>query len=211
MKSHTDLLNALAKKHNLNNYLEIGVQHKENNFDKIICKNKFGIDPDPGAQADYVCSSDQFFHFNFNPVRMFDLVFIDGLHHADQVKKDFDNSLRFLLPHGFIVIHDCCPQKETSTFVPRNAKVWHGDVYKFVMKLQEYSGIDFRTYDFDEGCCMVWRDETKQGTKSLVVPCWESYLKYKNELMRIPLSLTFIAENRIKGVTVEKAFKRGGS
>ena len=30
----------------------------------------------------------------------FDLIFIDGLHHADQVKRDFENSLRCLNDNG---------------------------------------------------------------------------------------------------------------
>ena len=43
---HTQLLNVLIKKHNLKSYLEIGVQNPANNFDKIECDSKVGVDPE---------------------------------------------------------------------------------------------------------------------------------------------------------------------
>lgn len=42
----------------------------------------------------------------------FDLVFIDGLHHSDQVLKDINNSLSFLEPNGVIMCHDILPSSE---------------------------------------------------------------------------------------------------
>ena len=42
----------------------------------------------------------------------FDLIFIDGLHLANQVQKDIENSLKFIKDEGFIVLHDCNPPSE---------------------------------------------------------------------------------------------------
>ena len=36
----------------------------------------------------------------------FDLIFIDGLHHYEQVKKDINNSLKFLKKGGVCIIDD---------------------------------------------------------------------------------------------------------
>jgi SAM-dependent methyltransferase len=184
MKTRTDLLNHLATKYNLQRYLEIGVQVPELNFDKIICRYKTGVDPDPGAKADFVMTSDEFFytcnslldtiedkglvekmkkHFvsneNTSTQRIsfgakFDLIFIDGLHTAEQVKKDFENALKILSPDGFIVLHDCNPEKEEHTIVPRPKERghWNGDVYKFASNLL----CKKITVDIDNGC-MVFR------------------------------------------------------
>ena len=183
--NHTQLLNYLADKYKLKAYLEIGVQSTKQNFDKINCKYKIGVDPDCKGYSIHTGTSDSFFS-QHNLKSTFDLIFIDGLHHADQVKRDFENSLRCLDDGGFIVIHDCLPEEEKTSLVPRESKQWHGDVYKFVMTLKNYDGIDFITYDFDNGCCVVWKDKTKKANSDFHVPFnWQSYKAVGKELMNV--------------------------
>lgn len=81
----------------------------------------------------------------------FDLIFIDGLHTAEQVKKDFENALKVLSPNGFIVLHDCNPLKEEHTIVPRPTPTghWNGDVYKFAIGIDKAHAL---TVDLDNGC-----------------------------------------------------------
>lgn len=188
---HTELLNALIEKYNLKSYLEIGVQNPANNFDKIKCEDKHGVDPDPvcGERDDItVESSDQFFNFDPNeyiPPMVWDLIFIDGLHHADQVKRDFENSLRCLSDNGFIVIHDVFPENEAGTRVPRETKQWWGDVYKFAMTVQNYDGIGVKTFNIDNGCMVVWKSP---GAIGFPIECntdWESYLTYGKTFMNV--------------------------
>src|SRR5688500_11146779 len=92
-KTRTDLLNHLATKYNLKRYLEIGVQVPELNLDKIKCAYKVGVDPDTKAKATFQETSDEFFgrwmNEKLNLFNPFDLIFIDGMHTAEQVKKDF--------------------------------------------------------------------------------------------------------------------------
>ncbi len=92
--NHTQLLNALIEKYNLKSYLEIGVQNKANNYNKIICPVKVGVDPAVNDSEIRGMTSDEYFEAikNNNPAPVFDLIFLDGLHHADQVKRDFENS-----------------------------------------------------------------------------------------------------------------------
>lgn len=186
--NHTQLLNHLISKHNLKSYLEIGVRTTEQNFDKIRCEGKIGVDPAyTGTDARiWKYTSDEFFE-KVQPKYFpkIDLIFIDGLHHSDQVQRDFSNSLRCLTDDGFIVIHDCLPEERITTCVPRGSqKIWHGDVYKFTMNLQSYDGIDFLTYDFDCGCCVVWKDSSKKGTET-VDTSWENYKLNGRKLMRV--------------------------
>jgi hypothetical protein len=70
-------------------YLEIGVSGGEN-FQKIRCENKVGVDPEPTSPATIFLPSDDFFKQN---KETFDVIFIDGLHHSDQVLRDINNSL----------------------------------------------------------------------------------------------------------------------
>ncbi len=184
IKHHTDLLNYLIKKYDLKSYLEIGVQNPANNFLKIICQRKMGVDPETNHPMVEKVTSDDFFE-HYKTVLPFDLIFIDGLHTAEQVEKDFNNSLNCLSDKGFIVIHDCLPVDEITTLVPRQSKIWHGDVYKFIMRLHTIDGIRFSTFDFDHGCCIVQKHEGMKGIKHDSDFTWPEYLKHGNELLRI--------------------------
>ena len=77
----TDIIQSLIDKVGAENYLEVGVSAGEN-FRDIKCKNKVGVDPEPSTPATIHIDSDSFFKDN---KRTFDVIFIDGLHHADQV------------------------------------------------------------------------------------------------------------------------------
>jgi len=162
MPNRTDLLNHLVEKYRLRRYLEIGVQVPELNFDKILCGvHKIGVDPDPNARATFCMTSDEFFNRWWSDQRWIednellgwnaDLIFIDGLHTAEQVKKDFENALNILSPNGFIVLHDCNPLQEEHTIVPRPTARghWNGDVYKFAVGLEKHCTY---TVDIDNGC-----------------------------------------------------------
>lgn len=181
-KTRTDLLNHLAKKHNLNSYLEIGVQVPELNFDRIVCKNKIGVDPDPKAKATFVCTSDEFFEQN---KRTYDLVFIDGLHTAEQVQKDFENALKALSPNGFIVLHDCNPKKEEHTLVPRPTKTgtWNGDVYKFASTLGVNDG--YCTVDIDNGCGVFRNGIEKYNPFNPPKIFWNYFNENRKQLLNI--------------------------
>ena len=185
MKNHTDLLNFLIQTFDLKSYLEIGVQNPKNNFDKIKCIDKTGVDPIYVRGDILVTTSDLFFDWNEN--KKFDLIFIDGLHHANQVRRDFENSLKCLNDNGFIVIHDTLPTDEKYTHVPRDSKIWFGDVYKFAMTLSEYDKIGFLTIDFDCGCTVVYKHAGKNGVKHSkhTKPNWEFFQKHKSLLLRI--------------------------
>jgi len=180
--NHTNLLNHLAAKHDLRSYFEIGIQNPANNFNKINCDYKNGVDPEVSSFKIFKGTSDSFFE-KFGAGTKFDLIFIDGLHHSDQVERDFNNSLACLNDGGYIVLHDCLPDEEIESCVPRgNQKRWMGDVYKFIFKLNTYDGIDFITYSFDCGCCVVWKDATKKGQSLTDVIDWQFYQRNKNML-----------------------------
>jgi hypothetical protein len=161
MQTRTDLINFLIKKHGYKRYLEIGVQNTAQNFDKIYVEYKVCVDPDPKAKANYCLKSDEFFdncHDTFMEGIKFDIIFIDGLHTAEQVGKDFQNSLKVLSPNGCIVLHDCNPLKYEHTIVPRPTERghWNGDVYKVAVELARQP-FRFQTVDIDNGCGVYYK------------------------------------------------------
>lgn len=185
MKTRTELLNWLADTFDLKYYLEIGVQNRVN-FDQIRVENKIGVDPDlPNSSDIFGLTSDRFFEeLNTIGNHRFDLVFIDGLHHADQVKKDFENAMNHLSDRGFIVFHDALPAEEIHAKVPRESKVWNGDVYRFIFQLNNYDGINFLTADFDHGCTVVWKDPSCKSNPITGNIDWAFYLANR-DLLRV--------------------------
>ena len=120
-------------------YLEIGCFDDEV-FSKIEIESKVGVDPEKGGTIRD--TSDNFFKFNKTK---FDIIFIDGLHHYDQLKKDIENSLLFLNENGVIFLHDCMPRSFISQAVPRSRNAWNGDVWKSIVESRTKIEID--TYD----------------------------------------------------------------
>lgn len=189
--NHTELLNALASKYSLNNYLEIGVHNPHNNFYKINCRNKTGVDPQSSGNGVRSMTSDDYFAAieNNDPKPVFDLGFIDGLHTKEQVKRDFENLLKYLSDDGFIVIHDVLPENEKGTRVPRKTKQWWGDVYKWAMHLHSNHSISFKTFDIDNGCMLVWKEIREIHHPEFIeypgFNHWEFYIKHSRTLMNV--------------------------
>jgi len=68
----------------------------------------------------------------------FDLAFIDGLHHFDQVLKDFINLERYAGKHSVILLHDCLPVSPKVATRERNTAFWTGDVWRIIPCLKTF-------------------------------------------------------------------------
>ena len=131
----TEIINTLIQRRNYKTYLEIGI-HNGFNFRDVRCAVKVGVDPDPKTPATYHVTSDEFFA---GGTHAFDIVFVDGLHHADQVLRDIENSLLLLNPGGVILCHDMLPKTEVMQIVPRQpgaATCWTGDCWKAFVRMR---------------------------------------------------------------------------
>ena len=149
------LFNSLVERFGYTTYLEIGQGKAEHNLKWIKCNIKVGVDPDPECNASYCITSDEFFNIN---QATFDLIFIDGLHHADQAFRDIENALNCLNKNGTIVVHDCNPADESMQVVPRRQPVWTGDVWKAWVKLRsERNDLEMFVVDNDSGFGVIRR------------------------------------------------------
>jgi len=138
-----DIINYLIEQNNYINYLEIGVNDALC-IRQINALHKDGVDPHPGSEVgggiypeiNYPISSDSFFELISGHDIKYDIIFIDGLHHSEQVDKDIQNSLNHITPEGTIILHDCNPPEYETQLVPRQTGIWNGDVWKSVVKLR---------------------------------------------------------------------------
>lgn len=127
-------------------YLEIGCD-KDEMFNAVICSDKTGVDPRRGGT--HRMTSDDFFKQN---TRKFDVVFIDGLHIYEQVRRDILNSIACLKPGGWIALHDMFPLDWVEEHVPLiSQSEWTGDVWKAAFELAQSKDIDFRLLKIDHG------------------------------------------------------------
>jgi len=135
----TDIINYLIERYYYTTYLEIGVYDVNTNFNKIIASDKTGVDPNKAIDIEFKMTSDRFFEQN---TKTFDIIFIDGDHHAMQAQRDIVNSLYVLNDGGTIVMHDCNPTEEAIQHVPpTQAGDWTGDVWKAFVRFRSETDV----------------------------------------------------------------------
>jgi hypothetical protein len=135
--TRSDVIQTILGTINGKRYLEIGVFKREN-FNRIITKQKIGVDPSylhpnrylsklflwfpllkachkllkmkKGEQY-FQMTSSRFFedHASWLSQNAIDVCFIDGLHTYAQSLDDVANCLKYLSNRGAIILHDCCP------------------------------------------------------------------------------------------------------
>ena len=127
-------------------YLEIGCESNAL-FDSVACRDKTGVDPARGGTERM--TSDAFFAQN---QKTFDVVFIDGLHHYEQVRKDAIAALDCLNEGGWVAFHDMLPRNWKEQHVPQLVmRNWTGDCWKLAVELGRAAGLEFRLLKIDHG------------------------------------------------------------
>lgn len=148
----SDIINFLLEHLNRETtYLEIGVRNPADNYDKIKSNVKYSVDPGIEFKenpVDFKLTSDEFFDelkkgSVLSKDLKFDLIFIDGLHLAEQTDRDIQNAIEFIKEDGFIVLHDCNPPSEWHAreeygyqISPAN-KYWNGTTWKAFLKWRQ--------------------------------------------------------------------------
>lgn len=172
-----DIINHFIHKYQYKSFLEIGY-YKGWSFDKVEIYYKTAVDPNPskmpyqekmvygeidrGWSTDeagelllnyeskiYKLTSDDFFS-QLPAETSYDIIFIDGLHEAPQVRKDIENSLAYLSPGGIIILHDMNPPKYEHTTTGIDG-CWTGDCYKAILSYGAARPFTYYTIDTDWG------------------------------------------------------------
>jgi predicted O-methyltransferase YrrM len=142
-RPYVDVLRDLHALINPRLYLEIGIG--KGSSLALATRSAIAIDPDPHpgwkvsnpAVTFYRCTSDDFFFFHGKKAfpGAVELAFIDGMHLAEYVYRDFMNVERWMHPKGAIVIDDVLPNHPVQANRERQSQVWTGDVWRFAALL----------------------------------------------------------------------------
>jgi hypothetical protein len=154
---YTNVLRELHKALRPKSYLEIGTL--TGGTLKIAQCPSIAIDPVFRVEQDvlggkHVCgfyqmTSDEFFA-DYNPEiilgRRIEFAFLDGLHFAEVLLRDFANTERHCNPKSIIALHDCVPVETAmaervsglSPIEPHRAGWWTGDVWRTVLALKRF-------------------------------------------------------------------------
>ncbi len=185
--SRTHIINSMIKHVKATKYLEIGISDG-NNFANINCKHKIGVDPELTSPATYHFTSDDFFEKN---KETFDVIFLDGLHHSDQLERDINNSLKILNENGIILCHDMIPISYEQQKIPYTGGSWTGDVWKtFVKFRQTCADLVMFTLDIDMGIGVIMKGSQKI-LKVAEELTYENFEKRKFEWLNIMLLSDF--------------------
>ena len=153
--SRIKIIQDIINRKNYNSFLEIG-SYRNELFDNITCKKKIGVDPYSGGNVRK--TSDDFFLTN---TKNFDIIFIDGLHEYNQVKKDIKNSLKILNPNGVVMLHDCLPNTFFHQATPRCQYMWNGDVWKAIVEARTDDDLDTYTCYADFGIGIILKRKNR--------------------------------------------------
>ncbi len=164
--SRTETINLILDTFNREtSYLEIGTRNPDHNFNRVSASKKYSVDPGVEFKknpVDFKMTSDVFFDkFEKREILSespkFDLIFIDGLHLAEQVDKDIQNALKHIKEDGFIVLHDCNPPTEWHARETYNYRyspaggIWNGTTWKAFLKWRSNPEISSCCVDTDWG------------------------------------------------------------
>jgi hypothetical protein len=204
-----DIINKIIYDNNFEHYLEIGVRHPEDCFDKINVKNKHSVDPgfeNEQNNVTYPFTSDDFFRrlqngfLDIDSSYEWDVIFIDGLHISDQVEKDIFNSLNHLSKNGFILLHDCNPflyeYNHIRVVEDYWGQAWNGTVWKVIYKLLCFrKDLQIYTINTDEGVSVI-----KRGNRNKLVEFINPYFEYKVFYKNLNEHLNLIDVNDINKI-----------
>lgn len=186
--SHYELLETFHRDLTPRSYFEIGTLQGG-----TLCLSKcptvcvdpsFQIKVDPTGAREatmlFQKTSDRFFQ-DHNVTQLFggpvELAFLDGLHEAETLLRDFANIERHCKPNSIVCLHDCVPMNVGQTVRAINGGLWTGDVWKVLPILKKYLP-DIDIYVFDayptglvcctnldadntvlrENCSSIWRE-----------------------------------------------------
>jgi len=135
----------------------------------VECFFKTGVDPKPKRRIEGSCdefyqlTSDEYFAtVDFG----YDIIFVDGLHHSEQVIKDIENALTRLYDGGTIVVHDCRPLSKVAQEYPMpQTTTWNGDVWRAWLDFRTRDDFSMFVVNEDHGCGIIQRGKQHNKLK----------------------------------------------
>lgn len=175
-------------------YLEIGVRNPADNYEKIKSNIKYSVDPGIEYKenpVDFKLTSDDFFNQLrngkiLNSDLKFDIIFIDGLHLAEQVDRDIKNALDFIKEDGFVVLHDCNPPTQWHAREEHNYRLspagnnWNGTTWKAFVKWRQNKDLFTCCIDSDWGVGVISKSHNIGSPSTVSNPFYDFNIFEKN-------------------------------
>jgi len=194
IKTRYDIINYISDVYFNNDcsYLEIGVCDPDTCFNMVKAKRKTSVEPfkiRDNINIDYLMPSDQFFNSlkngqtEFDKDFKWDIIFIDGLHLAEQTYKDIINSLRHC--SGFIFLHDCAPKSYLTAhsdyeYFLASPHEWNGTTWKAFYKYRTETDRKTYTIDTDWGIGVI--EINKNGNPIAFDNKWLEYGEFRKNM-----------------------------
>lgn len=179
-----EVINKIIKFYDHKSYLEIGSLDGEN-ISKIKCSLKQSIDPKlnwlghiPIHNPTFKMTSDEFFAKKEYENLKWDIIFIDGDHEREQVKRDIVNSLSRLNDGGTIVCHDMCPEREEQLQPRYCNNSW--EAFAHFRSTEENLEMYVVETDCGLGIIKFGKQKTYQGP---IKSDWNFFKKNKKEIL----------------------------
>ncbi|MDG1263693.1 MAG: class I SAM-dependent methyltransferase [Flavobacteriaceae bacterium] len=213
-KRHEIINFLLSQFNNATTYLEIGVRNPDHNFNKIDANKKYSVDPGVEFKSnpvDFQLTSDAFFEQLeaqkiLTSDTLFDVIFIDGLHLAEQVDRDISNALKFIKSDGFVVLHDCNPPtewhaREDYYFNMTPAKGhWNGTTWKAFVKWRSNPEVQSCCVDTDWGIGIL----SKSAAIGSSIPISNDFFEYNTFANDRKYYLNLVDFEELKGFVALK-------
>jgi hypothetical protein len=205
--TRNDVMNFIIKELNYSKYLEIGLRAGYT-FDDINCRIKHSIDPvsSPGHEPTFKMTSDVFFE-QFKAAQ-YDIIFIDGDHNHDQVRRDFFNAWEKIPLNGCIILHDTNPPNKRFTEMDRC-----GTAFRVIVDMLANDDMPIELYtinmpkDEGNGISIVFKGPRTQtnpfpkATATRPRPCddYEMFDLHRNEITHT------VTYNHLRAIVLQKA------
>lgn len=172
------------------NYLEIGVA-RGITFNALSADKKTGVDPKFQFKTDNFASenvifheitSDEFFGKVVDQRERYDVIYLDGLHTAEQTLRDLLNAQLFLKPDGVIIIDDVWPNSYAASIrtledhqafrssLNIESLAWMGDVFKLLYFVDTFmQQFTMRVINDNFGQAIMWREARAEVQERLIL------------------------------------------
>tara|TARA_A100001015_G_C14743118_1_gene614497 strand:+ start:134 stop:718 length:585 start_codon:yes stop_codon:yes gene_type:complete len=182
IRYRNEVIQLIIDHYGYTSYLEIGIANSEN-YNSIRCQNKVSVDSALGkfkhANPMFKMKSDEFFE-RHAPGYQFDVIFIDGDHSKEQVRKDIANSLDVIDPKGTILLHDMNPPTK-DMLSPRIC----GDGWEAFAELRTTrDDLNMFTHNDDLGVGVIQRG-SQELYEEEIKSDWEFFSQNRNEVMKL--------------------------
>lgn len=156
-------------------YLEIGVEYGET-FNMVHFLDKIGVDPDPKFTPNigqlYKNTSDEYFMNIISSEKVFDVIFIDGMHQAEYILRDINNCIKVLSTGGIIFIDDVLPFNYNEQLkipikhyyengILKYGEHWTGDVWKVLYYILQHFNDKLSKFNYynhiNTGCVAMFQ------------------------------------------------------